>query len=212
MKNNVIFFAAGALLILTAGWLAAPLPQPAPNIEATVQAAIDQHVAEYHADEQPRLTAELAAPLLLDPIPNETIYARPDTLFPADFRWQWDGTLPPNTTFEVRIWRDGLDPVSLGAYDVRDVKVISTIAEEETERERGTQNLIYYEGDGIYRLPLNPASSEAVDYRHQTYVWSVGVVQIEPYQRLSPEPAPRPINIMIVDPTPVPAFLPGPAN
>lgn len=208
MKNNAIFFAAGALLMLTVGWLATPpAQQEFPNVEATVQAAIDKHVAEYHAGEQPRALGEVAAPVLLDPAPDDTIYARPDTLYPATFRWQWDGTLTPNTTFEVRIWRDGLDAVSLGAYDVRDVKVISTIAEEEAERERGTQNLIYYEGNGIYRLALNPASAEAVGYSHKTYVWSVGVVQIEPYRRISPEPAARPVNIVMVGfptPTPVP--------
>jgi hypothetical protein len=205
MKTNAVFMFAGAFLMLTIGWMVSPPAQPLPNVEATVQAAIDKHVAEYHADDLPRIDGEVAAPVLLDPPPDDTIYARSDEFYPATFRWQWDGELKPNMMFEVRIWRDGLDPVSLGAYDVKHVKVISTIAEEEAERRLGTQNLIYYEGNGIYRLPLNPASAEVVDFAHKTYLWSVGVVQVDPYQRLSPEPPAQPINIVMSGfPTPTP--------
>lgn len=201
MKPAIFYSVAGAAIALSV--LIFQQPQPQPNIEATAQAvaaaAVATHVAEYHAT--PGLPDELLpAPELLAPVPNDTIYARSDTLFPARFRWKWDGELPPNRMFELRIWRDGRDPVSLGAYDVRDARIIASIGEEEGEREKGTQYLIYYEGDGLYRLDFNPAGVQVVTPEYTTYVWTVALVQITPYQRVGAEASPRPVNVQVVSP------------
>jgi len=181
----------------------ADCPSPA-DIEATVQAAIDAHVAEYHAPAAAPAQL-LPAPELILPVPNDTIYARDDALFPARFSWRWDGELPPGAMFELRIWRDGRDPVSLGAYDARDAKIIASIGEEEVERFRETQYLIHYAGDGVYWLDFNPAGAQIVTTEYQTYVWLVAVVQVEPYQRIGAEAPPRPVNIQVIaPPTPAP--------
>lgn len=87
---------------------------------------------------------------------------------------------------------------------MRDARVISTVAEEEAERFQGTEHLIHYAGNGIYWLDLNPASAKIVTPDFTTYVWSVALVQVEPYQRIGAEAPARPINIQSVQPTVAP--------
>ncbi|MCL4295719.1 MAG: hypothetical protein KJ077_08330 [Anaerolineae bacterium] len=202
MKNTLFYSLAGLALLFLGLTMRQP-QQPPPVTEATVQAivatAIAQHVAEYHAPAN-KPAEQASAPELIAPPPNDTIYARDDNRYPGRFMWRWDGNLTPNTMFELRIWRPERDPVSLGAYDVRDARVISTITEEEAERFNGTEHIIHYAGDGVYWLDLNPASAKIVTPDYKTYVWSVAVVQVEPYRRIGAEAPPRPINIQTVEP------------
>lgn len=202
MKSTVFYSLAGVALLFL-GLMARQPQQQVPLNEATVQAivrtAMDRHVAEYHTPAS-NPVQPMNAPELISPPPDDTIYAREDNRYPGRFMWRWDGNLAPNTMFELRIWRPERDPVSLGAYDVRDVKVISTIAEEEAERFLGTEHLIHYAGDGIYWIDLNPASAKIVTPDFKSYVWSVAVVQVEPYQRIGAEAPARLINIQTVEP------------
>ncbi len=150
----------------------------------------------------------LAAPVLIEPAEGETAYAWFDGRQLTSFRWQWDGQLPSNSTFEVRIWLDGIDPTSYGAYDVKDVAILPP-AEAQKEREkrevdRAKQHLITDEGNGNYWAILNTRGARSVRPDYQTYLWTVAVVQIDPYERIGLEAPPRPISIVYINPTPTP--------
>jgi hypothetical protein len=145
---------------------------------------------------------------LIEPVESETAYAWFDGRQLTTFRWQWDGQLPPNSTFEVRIWLEGIDPTSLGAYDVKEVAILlpaeAQREREKREAERKKQYLITDEGNGIYWIVINTRGARSVRPAYQTYLWTVAVVQIDPYERIGLEAPPRPINIAYIDPTPTP--------
>ncbi len=125
----------------------------------------------------------LPAPVLLEPVELETIYAWFDKRHPATFRWRWDGQLPPNATFELRIWLEDIDPTSMGAYDAKKM-----------------QDQIINEGGGIYSVTYSVREAQSVRREYSTYSWTMAVIQIEPYERIGLEAEPRLVHIEYIDP------------
>lgn len=79
------------------------------------------------------------------------------------FEWAWNGPIPPNTGFEVMVWRNG-EPAT-GAHDA--------IADNQNGR---IQNL----GGGRYRLTLDISGAWGVQGRGGDYLWTVSLVQTAP--------------------------------
>jgi hypothetical protein len=89
------------------------------------------------------------------------------------FVWRWNGPdLGPDQAFEILIWQAG-EP-NLGAYDARE-----------------TMKQLQQEADGSYSLTIDILGAEGVK-RSGEYLWTVGIVELDPYRRtpLAAEPQP----------------------
>jgi hypothetical protein len=94
------------------------------------------------------------------------------------FVWRWSGAaLTDNQAFEVRIWREG-EP-HYGAFDARET---SKYLEQ-----RDAGSALSFSVSNAYSVQQNGNGE---------YLWSVAVVQLEPYQ-LVVESAPRPLIINV---------------
>jgi serine/threonine-protein kinase len=82
---------------------------------------------------------------------------------PTDFEWIWEGPVPPNSGFEVRVWREGELPV--GAHDA----VLDN-----------QQGRIKQIGENKYRVRLDIRAAYGVRGRTSQYLWTVALVQISP--------------------------------
>ncbi|RME70983.1 MAG: hypothetical protein D6784_15825, partial [Chloroflexi bacterium] len=123
--------------------------------------------------------ASQAAPPPPPPDPNGKILL--DTTQPIRFKWRWEGQLADDLSFEVRVWRQGDTPV--GAHDARLLK---------------TNPDFRRLADSVYAVDLVLAGAQGVFLSGSDYVWSVGVVRIEPeYDWLGVESAPRPIGLLV---------------
>ena len=96
----------------------------------------------------------------------------------STFVWRWDGpALAENQAFEVRIWKDG-EP-HYGAFDARKTSSFMT------------------QQAGGFALSFTVSSAFSVQQNgNSDYLWSVAVVQLEPYQ-LVVESNPRPVIINV---------------
>jgi serine/threonine protein kinase len=81
----------------------------------------------------------------------------------TDFEWEWQGALPPEFGFEVRVWREG-EPLA-GAHDA----VLDN-----------QQGRIEQFGPNKYRLRLDIRQAAGVRGRTGEYLWTVALVQISP--------------------------------
>jgi hypothetical protein len=134
----------------------------------------------------PTLTSEidLAAwptPVLIKPEPY--VAGQPDFVAGQDiitFEWQWPDELPEGYGFEIRAWLPDNDPT--GIYDVKELHSILQPLE-----------------DHKYSVLLKLAG-EGITTTDKNYVWSVGLVQLEPYKWLNIESEQRQISIVV--PTP----------
>jgi hypothetical protein len=94
----------------------------------------------------------------------------------VEFVWRFDGQLAANQGFEIRVWKEG-QPAHYGAASpVRTTSAVLDLS-------------------GAYGVQLGGGG------RH---LWTVAVVQIEPYQALGPEAPPQTIEIEGAPPTPRP--------
>jgi len=93
------------------------------------------------------------------------------------FSWRWAGQLAANQGFEVRLWRQG-DAAHYGAADARDVaKNLQTLG--------GGRYAVALRLDTAYAVTLGGAGD---------YLWSVAVVELNPYRAAGPESAPRTVH------------------
>ncbi len=116
----------------------------------------------------------VAAPILVSPDDNaHHAYSR------LRFSWKWSGQLRANWGFEVRGWGEG-GPHN-GLHDARATAGIKP------------------DGNGVYSFELTIPSS----FTYADWMWSVAVVQLDPYQRIGAEAAPRRVFVDTRTPTPV---------
>jgi len=93
---------------------------------------------------------------------------------PTEFEWVWEGSLPSNYGFEVRVWREGELP--LGAHDAV------------LDNQQGRVKQI---GENEYRLSIDIRGADGVRGRTSQYLWTVAMVQISPhYARLDQQAEP----------------------
>lgn len=119
--------------------------------------------------------ATAPTPILIEPKENQEGLVKGQDI---RFAWQWPGELPANLGFEIRIWLEGQEPI--GAYDVRDLKRLLNVPGE----------------DHQYFVTLKLAGT-GIHQTDKNYLWSVGIVEIEPYRWLNIESQPRRINIVV---------------
>lgn len=114
-------------------------------------------------------------PILIEPKENQEGPTKGQDI---RFVWQWPGELPENFGFEIRIWLEGEEPI--GAYDVRDLKRLLNVPGE----------------DHQYFVTLKLAG-DGITQTNGNYLWSVGIVEIEPYKWLNIASKPRRISIIV---------------
>ena len=89
------------------------------------------------------------------------------------FIWAWDGELTRDQAFELRLWHDG-DGSHFGAFDAREL-------ERYVERLPGAKYAASLGLDDAYSIKLHGSGD---------YLWSIAVVQLDPYTDLGLESAP----------------------
>jgi len=77
--------------------------------------------------------------------------------------WEWQGVVPPDFGFEVRIWREGEPPAGVHAAVL-------------DNREGRVEKI----GENRYRLRVDIRQAAGVQERTGEYLWSVALVQISP--------------------------------
>lgn len=82
---------------------------------------------------------------------------------PTTFEWEWNGPVPADFAFEVRVWREGEPPT--GAHD-------ALLDQREGRIERISDNR--------YRLKLDIRQAAGVRDRTGIYLWTVVLVQLDP--------------------------------
>jgi len=105
------------------------------------------------------------------------------------FRWSWNGpALAANQGFEVRVWKDGQADHFGAAEPVRTTSALIDLNQAAGVRQGGAG----------------------------TYLWTVAVVQLNPYKRIGKEATPRSLRIGGAPPTPsrsaAPLIGPGAAQ
>jgi hypothetical protein len=81
----------------------------------------------------------------------------------VSFEWEWAGTVPPESGFEVRVWREG-EPQA-GAHNA----VLDN-----------TEGKIESMGENKYRLSIDITEAAGVRSRSGEYWWTVALVQVSP--------------------------------
>lgn len=102
--------------------------------------------------------------ILLGPSPLD--YDSP-SYGPTDFEWIWDGPVPPDLGFEVRVWREGESPV--GVHDAASDNRSGRVEKIDETRYRLSVNIQDILGpQGVYPRPSGQ------------YFWTVGLVRVLP--------------------------------
>lgn len=118
-------------------------------------------------------------PLLIEPQPYELDESQHNA-HEITFIWEWPGELTDQLSFEIRVWLEGSDPQ--GVYDAKELKQNPTFVPL---------------GKHQYAVTLK-LSSPGIIGTSTNYLWSVGVVQIDPeYKWLSLESKPRRISLLV---------------
>jgi hypothetical protein len=84
------------------------------------------------------------------------------TYGPTNFEWEWIGTLPPGSGFEVRVWREGEPPAGVHNAQMDN-----------------TNGNIKHDGNR-YSLSTDIRETAGVRGRSGIYLWSVALVQVSP--------------------------------
>ncbi|MFN8455179.1 MAG: protein phosphatase 2C domain-containing protein [Anaerolineae bacterium] len=119
--------------------------------------------------------AALPPPILIEPQESQEGLTKGQDI---RFAWQWPGELRENLGFEIRIWLEGQEPI--GAYDVREIKRLLNVPAADHQ---------YF-----VTLKLDGAGISQTD---KNYLWSVGIVELEPYRWLNVASEPRRISIVV---------------
>jgi hypothetical protein len=100
---------------------------------------------------------------------------------PINFEWEWVGTVPPKSGFEVRVWREG-EPQA-GAHNA----VLDN-----------TEGKIEPMGENRYRLAIDITEAAGVKRRPGEYWWTVALVQVRPdYADLGQQADPALLRLVI---------------
>jgi len=106
------------------------------------------------------------------------------TYGPTEFVWQWTGSVPPGSGFEVRVWREGDLPV--GAHDALLDNRSGNIHKMDGQR---------------YRLKTNIEQAAGVGGRNGIYLWTVALVQVSPsYADLGLQAEPAKLRLELLGP------------
>jgi hypothetical protein len=129
----------------------------------------------------PSVTTTSAAPILLAPKSLEEENTTHITNQQIEFRWSWPGgQLPDGLGFEIKVWVQGKEPK--GIYDAKEMRKGLALAGPGKD-----EYSFAYAG-------LGDAPGVREGGTSDQYLWSVSLVQLEPYQVLA-ESEHRPINI-----------------
>jgi PPM family protein phosphatase len=121
------------------------------------------------------------APILFEPEPDEAGKIQYDANRELKFVWQWPGELPDDLSFEIRVWLRDTEPV--GAHDARLLRQNPTFKRLE---------------DNKYSVILVLRGARGIPQTSSDYLWSVGVVRIQPeYEWLGIESEPRQISLVV---------------
>jgi hypothetical protein len=91
-----------------------------------------------------------------------------------DFEWQWQGIIPPEYGFEIRVWREGNIPTG----------VHNSVLDNQN-------GIIKNVGGDTYQLSVDIKDAAGVQGQSGTYFWTVALVQISPaYQDLGQQAEP----------------------
>lgn len=85
------------------------------------------------------------------------------TYGPTHFEWEWNGPVPANYGFEIRVWRENEPPA--GAHDAV------------LDNQQGRVQKI---GENRYQLNIDISQAAGVRGRTSSYLWTVVLVQIDP--------------------------------
>lgn len=153
----------------TATFTPAPLPTATPTQLVTATTVLSLNVAS------------LPAPTLLEPAADETGKLPFDTSRTVKFVWQWPAQLTDDLSFEIRVWLRDAEPT--GAHDARFLK-----------QDPSFRRL----ADNKYSVLLTLSGASGVTETSADYLWTVGVVRIEPnYEWLGVAAEPRPISLVV---------------
>jgi protein phosphatase len=126
------------------------------------------------------LLTNLPEPILLQPEADETGKTQYDTRRELTFVWQWPGQLTDDLSFEIRVWLRNAQPV--GAHDAALLR----------------QNPTFKHADSTYSVALVLKGASGIPYTSSDYLWSVGVVRIQPaYEWLGIESETRPMSLVV---------------
>jgi tetratricopeptide (TPR) repeat protein len=136
---------------------ATPSPSPTPTANTAAPVLV---IPEFPAEAPPTATPSLATGVftLLKP----TVADDP-TFGLTSFEWEWNGAVPSNYGFEVRVWQEGGAP--LGAHNAV------------LDNQNGT---IEHLAGNRYRLNVNITDAAGVKGRSGEYLWAVALVQVSP--------------------------------
>jgi protein phosphatase len=147
-------------------------PTPIPTATATPLITPTQLVTAVNPAAYP-------APLLIEPKPYELDQTQHNAQ-EITFIWEWPGQLTDELSFEIRVWLEGTNPQ--GVYDAKELKRNPTFVPL---------------GEHQYAVTLQLTDS-SVAVSSSDYLWSVGVVQVDPeYKWLDIESEPRKIGIVV---------------
>lgn len=126
-------------------------------------------------------SGNLPVPILLQPEPDETGRIQYDTNQEIKFVWQWSGELSDDLSFEIRVWLQNAEPV--GAHDARLLRQNPTFERLE---------------DNKYAVILVLRGARGIPQTSSDYLWSVGVVRIQPkYEWLGIESKPHQLSLVV---------------
>jgi protein phosphatase len=118
-------------------------------------------------------------PLLIEPKPYELDPTQHNAQ-EITFIWGWPGELTDELSFEIRVWLEGTNPQ--GVYDAKELKRNPTFVPL---------------GEHQYAVTLQ-LTGPSVAVSSSDYLWSVGVVQVDPeYKWLDIESEPQRIGIVV---------------
>lgn len=159
-----------------------PTATPLPTFTAAPTATSVPTLPPPTATSVPTLPSPTATPLASVPSPTTPAPPTPVTSLPAgsftllnplaldqpsygltEFEWQWTGSVPSGTGFEVRVWREG-EP-QMGVHDAV------------YDNQHGAIESL---GENKYRLRVDITGAAGVQGVRGEYWWTVALVQISP--------------------------------
>lgn len=149
---------------------ATPTPTDIPTFEpAATETAAPTETATVTPQSPTTVVTASLTPLPTPTLPTgEIILLKPastenPTFGLTEFEWQWNGPLPENQGFEVRVWRTGEPPAG----------VHNAVLDNKNDAIQAIDH-------NSYRLTVDIADTPGVRRRRGEYNWTVALVQIEP--------------------------------
>ncbi|MCB0166232.1 MAG: serine/threonine protein kinase [Anaerolineae bacterium] len=144
------------LLVVTATATSTPTPTTQPTDQPTL--SINTPTTVPTVTPTPTVGLPNGSFTLISPISLDN-----PTYGPTNFEWDWNGPVPANYGFEIRVWRENESPA--GAHDAV------------LDNQQGRVQKI---GENRYQLNIDISQAAGVRGRTSTYLWTVVLVQIDP--------------------------------